>query len=342
MIGAAWIGTAAGQPVANTQTQKLDFAADAWEGNMAEISLAKLAQQKNCDKPTADLAGRLEQDYTKANQQLTGALHGSVKLPDRLIPLYQQTYDRLSRLSCPLFAGEYTKAATEMQRESLRILNNEAASGTNPALKQYAQNSIATVQQNVTASEAAHAAVMKKYGDAAKAVPVGGQSYPNARSAATSMHATAISKVSNAEAAFINEMGGHYLAVIDLSKIAEARAKNPKVKELASKMIAQNEQALEHLKASLPDGFHTPANPSANQVKRTNRLEHLSGAQFDDQYLKYMQIATGEAVGLLNHEVQTGQNQKLKQYASEELPKGQQNLKELHSMPRQMAEAKKQ
>src|SRR5689334_7546990 len=70
-----------------------EFAMKAAEGGMLEVKLSQLAQQKSQSQEIKDLARKLEQDHTQANNQLmTVAKQANVDLPTDLKGECAETY----------------------------------------------------------------------------------------------------------------------------------------------------------------------------------------------------------------------------------------------------------
>jgi putative membrane protein len=83
----------------------------AYEGNLAEVQLAQLAQQKSSGQEVQSLATLIEQDHQKANEKLTQmAPDLNVTLQDELKPEHKQLEERLSALSGEEFEREYVQS----------------------------------------------------------------------------------------------------------------------------------------------------------------------------------------------------------------------------------------
>jgi putative membrane protein len=76
---------------------------------------------------------------------------------------------------------------------------------------------------------------------------------------------------------------------IALSKLAEGKATNPAVKAFAEKMVSEHTQMTESMKPFAESWGLTPATgPDADAQKELDKLNGLSGNDFDKEYMKQM------------------------------------------------------
>src|SRR5437016_2415806 len=105
----------------------LDFVKKAAEGGMAEVELGKLAQQNAEDAQVKQFGARMEQDHSKANQQLTSiAGQKGVQLPTQLDAKDQKELDRLSRLKGRAFDQAYMRMMVQDHDKDAKAFQHEA------------------------------------------------------------------------------------------------------------------------------------------------------------------------------------------------------------------------
>jgi putative membrane protein len=76
---------------------------------------------------------------------------------------------------------------------------------------------------------------------------------------------------------------------IALSKLAEQKATNPAVKAFAEKMISEHTQMTESMKPFADSwGLTAPAGPDPDTQKELDKLNSLSGNDFDKEYMDQM------------------------------------------------------
>jgi putative membrane protein len=76
---------------------------------------------------------------------------------------------------------------------------------------------------------------------------------------------------------------------IALSQTAEQKATNPAVKAFAEKMVAEHTKMTESMKPFADSwGLTPPSGPDADHQKELDKLNGLSGADFDKEYMSQM------------------------------------------------------
>jgi putative membrane protein len=131
-------------------------------------------------------------------------------------------------------------------------------------------------------------------------------------------------------------------AEVDLAKLALQRAQSREVKQFAQHMVDDHGKANDRLaklgkgnKAVLPKG--PDADPDARAVRA--QLEKFNGQRFD---LEYMAVQIGDhqkTAQLLEHEIGSGQDVQMKNYAKETLPVVLKHLDMAKTLHAQLASA---
>ena len=136
------------------------FYKDAAEGGLAEVSAGKLAENKGGSPVVKDFGGMMVKDHSTADAKLwkiAGA--AGVKLPTT--PSVEQVAagERLKLLSGDSFDKAYIKNQIDAHRDTVALLKKEIASGHDAAAKQFATETLPTVQGHLEK-------IMKIAGDA--------------------------------------------------------------------------------------------------------------------------------------------------------------------------------
>ena len=134
---------------------------------------------------------------------------------------------------------------------------------------------------------------------------------------APSNHPNAVDQIFTRQAA----IGG--MAEVDLGKLAGARSQNEAVKRFARQMVDDHGKSNDRLiKLGRSNDALIPKSPERDPEVQATRaqLEKLNGAQFDVAYVS-AQIGDHQKMAhLLEHEIGSGQDARLKAYAVETLP----------------------
>ena len=119
---------------------------------------------------------------------------------------------------------------------------------------------------------------------------------------------------------------------VELGKLAQNQASDPKVKEFAQRMVADHSKANDELK-STASGMDLPSEPSKEQKAEIQRLTKLQGAEFDKEYSHYMLKDHEHDVADFKKEANSGQDPNIKGFAQKTLPTLEQHLQMARELP---------
>jgi putative membrane protein len=136
----------------NGQTSPADkmFVKKALEGGMAEVELGQLALQKSSNDDVKQFAQRMVDDHTKMGDQMKPiARQIGVKVPDGPSKKDQATMARLQALNGDAFDKAYMKDMVKDHKTDLNDFKTEAASGSNPQVKDAANQGSQIISQHL-------------------------------------------------------------------------------------------------------------------------------------------------------------------------------------------------
>lgn len=130
------------------------FAAKAAQGGMAEVQLGQLAAQKASNADVKAFGQQMVDDHTKANDQLKSvATKENMTLPSTLDSKDQALMTKLQGLSGADFDKTYMKAMVKDHKEDVKEFQKEADKGKDPQIKNFASQTLPTLQQHLTKAE---------------------------------------------------------------------------------------------------------------------------------------------------------------------------------------------
>jgi putative membrane protein len=139
------------------------FIRNAAEANMAEVKLGQLAEEKAQAPEVKNVAKRIVEDHTKAQDELKQiAQQESINLPTDISHKDALTYDKLSKLSGPEFDREYTKEMVRDHQKDISEFKRAETQVKNPASKEYAQRELPTLQAHLELAQHAQAHVSRE------------------------------------------------------------------------------------------------------------------------------------------------------------------------------------
>jgi putative membrane protein len=123
-------------------------------GGMAEVELAKMAEQKAGSDVVKSYARTLAQDHAKSNADLAKlAKQANVPLPPELDPDHKALRSRLDTLSGTAFDVGYMQAQMIEHQKTVQILEWEIASGQDAELQRFASANLPIVLQHLATAQ---------------------------------------------------------------------------------------------------------------------------------------------------------------------------------------------
>jgi len=100
---------------------------------------------------------------------------------------------------------------------------------------------------------------------------------------------------------------------IQLSQVAERKATNPAVKAFAQKMVKEHKAMTESMKPFAEQwGINPPTGPDSDHQKELDKLNGLSGNDFDKEYMDQMVSDHGKALDAFTDEAKNTKDMKFK------------------------------
>jgi len=136
------------QDLAKSMTPPADskeFATRAAAGNLFEIRLSELAQQKAQSQEIKQLAQQLKQEHQQAQDQLKQAAQN---ISEDLPKLKQVKLDAFQQLEGKAFDNAYAMCQVESHLHSIMMYQNESQNGSDEKIKQYATQTLPKLKQH--------------------------------------------------------------------------------------------------------------------------------------------------------------------------------------------------
>lgn len=142
-----------------TNTNKLpsgdaSFIKDAAQGGMLEVELGKLAQNKAASEKVKEFGKRMEQDHSKANDELKKlAADKGVQLATALDSKHKSNVDKLAKLSGADFDKRYMSDMVSDHKADVKEFQKEADKGKDADVKQFASKTLPTLKEHLQLAE---------------------------------------------------------------------------------------------------------------------------------------------------------------------------------------------
>jgi putative membrane protein len=122
------------------------FVIRAARGGVAEIELARLAEQKTRSGPVREFAQQMIKDHSQANDALGKlAEEDGVPAPDQLGAEHRHVRDGLLSLSGPEFDIEYLRVQMQNHQRMAQLLEYEIGSGADAQIRDFASSALPKV-----------------------------------------------------------------------------------------------------------------------------------------------------------------------------------------------------
>src|SRR4051794_11580738 len=146
------------------------FMMEAAEGGIAEVQLGQMAQQKGSSQEVKDFGRRLEQDHTKANDQLkTIAQQRQVSLPADTDAKHKAAIAKLNGLSGAEFDKVFGQMMVKDHREDIKKFERESNNGMDTDLKNFASSNLPTLKEHLQQAEQINGSTRSRKADKSSA-----------------------------------------------------------------------------------------------------------------------------------------------------------------------------
>ena len=143
----------------------------------------------------------------------------------------------------------------------------------------------------------------------------------------------AMSGSKSSDATFLKKAAAGGLAEVELGQLAQQKASSEEVKKFGERMVTDHTKANDELKAvAQKENVELPQEPSAKDKATKAKLEKLSGAQFDQAYMKDMVKDHRTDVSEFEHESNSAKDPAVKSFATQTLPVLKEHLREAEKL----------
>ena len=132
------------------QTIDREFLADAASGNMMEVELGRIAQEKATRKEVKDFAAMMVKDHSEANDRLkTIAQNKNIQLPQQMKEDQQEKVKKFRDMKAGKeFDKEYVNLMVEDHEEDVSLFEDKQNDIKDPEIKQWADNTLQTLRKH--------------------------------------------------------------------------------------------------------------------------------------------------------------------------------------------------
>lgn len=128
---------------------------EAAQAGMAEVMLGNLALQKSSNDEVKQMAQKIVDDHTAANNELKDlAASKSATLPTEVNAKQKAVYDKLSSLTGGEFDKQFIKVMVKDHEKAVSLFQKQADKGTDAQVKAFAAKTLPTLQGHLETAKA--------------------------------------------------------------------------------------------------------------------------------------------------------------------------------------------
>jgi len=156
-------GTPGAAGTSGTSMGDRNFVEDMAQDGQAEVLLGQLAEQKATSPEVKEFAAQMVRDHSQANQELKSiAAKYNVELKPDLADEHKDLRERLSKKSGADFDREFIKAMVDDHEHAVDDAKDKAEHSENADIKQWASQTLPTLQQHLERARQIHEALEKQ------------------------------------------------------------------------------------------------------------------------------------------------------------------------------------
>src|SRR4051794_10862637 len=327
---------AQGQISQLSQDSKLIF--QMASSNIMEVRLGQMAQQKASNAAVKQFGQQMATDHTNLENQLTGLVSkNGPNFQPAMSKENEAEVSRLEKLSGAQFDQQYMTSMIQHHQQDISTLQSQSQAAKSGEARQMITASLPVLQQHLSMATQVGGQVGANGGVAVATQPyrnptttTGTPTSPTTQNPPVSTQPGQVNTAQgdiSADMGFVREAAGGNLMEIQLGQLAQNKAQNPAVKQFAQRMVADHNNLQNQLTSVASTGGQsfTPTMDSRHQ-SQINRLQGLSGAEFDRNYMSLMIRAHQRDVNNFQSQSQSANSAQVRTLATNSLPVLQQHL----------------
>jgi len=299
--------------------------------NIMEVRLGQMAQQKTSNAAVKQFGQQMVTDHTNLENQLTGLVSkNGTSFQPTMGKENEAEVSRLDKLSGAQFEQQYMTSMIQHHQQDISLLQSQGTSAKSAEARQMVAAALPVLQQHLSMATQVGGQVGANGG-----VAVATQPYRNPTTTGTTTNPTVSTQPGqvttqgdiSADMPFVHEASSSNLFEIRLGQLAQSNASNQAVKQFAQRMVADHNNLQNQLTSVASTGGQsfTPTMDSRHQ-NQINKLQSLTGAEFDRDYMNLMIRAHQRDVNNFQTQSQSANSSQVRALATNSLPVLQQHL----------------
>ena len=149
----------------------------------------------------------------------------------------------------------------------------------------------------------------------------------SANNNASNMESNGQNNLGSADRTYLQQDARGSAFELQISQLASQKAQNSQVRQFSQTVVSQHSQANQQLQqVAQQNGMTLPTSLDRQDQRKMSRLRRMSGSRFDQAYLKDMVQANQQDMRQQKQELDTTQNQQIRQVVQQESQLDQQHV----------------
>jgi putative membrane protein len=154
--------SALGTAYAAVPTDDQKFMEDAARAGLAEVDAARLARQKGVSQAVKDFAAHMEEDHTRANEELKKlAAAKGVTLPADVDAKHRKMAEELKKHGAAQFDREYIGQQVNDHKSVVHEFEREAKNGRDPDVRKWAADELPALRKHLEMAQSTEKGIRK-------------------------------------------------------------------------------------------------------------------------------------------------------------------------------------
>ena len=302
------------------------FLREAASANMMEIRLGQTAQTKAMNSAVKQFGQRMVNDHTNLQNQVASLVTANkVSVSQAMSSKNQDEFNRVNKLSGQAFDSAYMNLMVQAHQQDIANFQTQSRSAKSAQVRTLATNSLPVLQQHLSlATQVANQVgiTTNVVTDTSTTTTTAGANQPN-RNVRSDME-------------FIRDAGAGNEMFVQLSEIAQNKAKDNAVKQFAERARSDFEKLNDQWSNMASNNNVKTGGMGKRHHEKIERLQKASGGNFDKTYMTIMVQQLHDRLSYWQNEGRSAKSAKVRNLVDNGLPTVQQLYAQAQQVSRQI------
>ena len=302
------------------------FLRDAASANMMEIRLGQTAQTKAMNSAVKQFGQRMVNDHTNLQNQVASLVTANkVSVSQAMNSKNQDEFNRVNKLSGQAFDSAYINLMVQAHRQDIANFQTQSQSAKSTQVRTLATNSLPVLQQHLSLATQVASQVgitTNVVTDTSTTTTTAGANQPN-RNVRSDME-------------FIRDASAGNAMFVQLSEIAQNKAKDNAVKQFAERARSDFEKLDDQWSNMASNNNVKTGGMGKHHHEKIERLQKASGGNFDKTYMTIMVQQLHDRLSYWQNEGRSAKSARVRNLVDNGLPTVQQLYAQAQQVSRQV------